>query len=272
MKITGTQKYNINFKSGLTNKILAKEKFIDSKTREKIFEKYYEIEACFKENKSAALANSICLKILGDLSSKLNVKLKFPPAVFVYNKDQLINKEDSLNFCIPDTQYVLKDDYPFPGRSIFLKNFNNLEEINNISEALYNKNESSTSHFLAPFMHEWLHSFQLDLIYQTHGYGGECFYLQEIYPIQNTKISGYKLLEQLETKSLSARENEIVRNTIGNYSTKPINQYLEIFSETLTKFICASLKDTSLIRNPLDELKKTSKDFQDIFYKVCKFK
>ena len=99
-----------------------------------------------------------------------------------------------------------------------------------------------------------------------------CDYLREIYPIKQNKITGVQLLKILESKVLSPKENEIVYETIGKYSTQPINQYLEIFSETFTKFICGSLKDGRLNNNPFEQLKKTTQEFQKILHKVCLFK
>ena len=81
-----------------------------------------------------------------------------------------------------------------------------------------------------------------------------------------------QLLKFLENKVLPPKENEIIYETIGKYSTQPINQYLEIFSEAFTKFICDSLKNGTLDKNPFEQLKKTTPEFQKIFKKVCLFK
>ncbi len=261
----------INFKSGLTNKILLNEKSINIEQQELNFAENFGIESKFLENKSGALANQLCLEIFADLSNKLNLNLTVPPAIFLYDKNQLLDFSSSANFCIPDTKEVLKNEYPFSGRSIFFRNFKNLEEIDNNTEYQYHNKISSSSHFLAPFIHEWIHSFHLDYIFKTFGYGGDCEYLNEIY-LKQSSVSGVKLLKFLETKTLSSEENEIIFKTLGNYSTLPINQYLEIFAETLTKFICESLKDCKLIKNPFEQLKNANPEFKKIFQKICLFK
>lgn len=272
MKLTNLSFNNLNFKSGLTKEILADENNLCAKSVELELMNTYATEACFLENKSFALVNKLCINIFKTLATKLNIPFEFPPAIYLYKKERLIDSESSANFCIPDTKEVLKDDYPFAGRSLFFREFENLAEIDDKTELQHRNNINSTSHFLSPFIHEWLHSFQLDYIFKQFGYGGECEYLKEMYPQKQSKITGIMLLDMLKTKALSCQENKIVGETLGIYSTLPSNQYLEIFSESFTKFICESLKNGVLIRNPLEQLKNTPKEFQNIFTKVCLFK
>ena len=263
---------NFNFKSGLTKDLLLKESSINSNQVEKHFVKNYGIETNFLSNKSAILANQLCLDIFENLSKKLNINFLVPPAIFIYEKNQLINSQLSANFCISDTQEVLKNEYPFVGRSIFFRNFKNLEEINENSELQFSSKIASSSHFLAPFIHEWIHSFHLDYIFKNFGYGGDCEYLNEIYPTKQQKITGIQLLKYLESRVLSSKENEIIADVLGKYSTLPVNQYLEIFSETLTKFICESLNGDKLIKNPIDQFRNASVEFRKIFQKISLFK
>ena len=122
--------------------------------------------------------------------------------------------------------------------------------------------------FLAPFLHEWLHSLHLHYIYSKLGYGGECEYLNEVYSLKNATKTGVDYLKETSHKNLTAKENEIIYDVLGEYSTRPVNQYLEIFSETLTKFICACLKDCKLSYNPLDKIKETHTDFKKILAKI----
>lgn len=262
---------NTNFKSGLNSKILFKEKLIIPKKQEKIFMDRYGTEACFAENKSAALANRICADIFVKLATGLKKILTFPPAIIIYDRKNLTDNNSTSNFCIPDTKEVLNNDYPFLGRSVFFEQFKNLSYINDITEFQFKNKKTSSSHFLAPFIHEWLHSFQLDYIYKQFGYGGKCDYLQEIYPTKEKRKNGYMLLKELQNKQLSTKENEIIYEELGEYATLPQNQYLEIFSESFTKFICNSLAGNSIIKNPIEELSKTKKEFQDILHKVCSF-
>lgn len=108
----------------------------------------------------------------------------------------------------------------------------------------------------------------MDKIYNHFGYGGDCEYLNSIYPLKSSKFSGFNIIKNLETKKLTPKENEIIFDILGEYSTLPINQYLEVFSETFTKFICASLKGTELSKNPIELLKNSPKEFQNIIKKV----
>lgn len=267
MNIVKMKDSYISFKSGMTPKVLSNEKCIDVKLQEQIFTCDYGIEANFLSNKSCALANKYCLKIFEVMFKNKVFVIAFPPAITIYNKNNVINENSSSNFCIPDTKEVLIDDNPFPGRSIFFQNFNNLEEINQDTERLYSSKVNSSSHFLAPFIHEWIHSLHLDYIFRRFGYGGDCYYMNTMYT-DNSKQSGLKLIESLENKILSPKENEIVFDILGEYSTQPVNQYLEVFSEAITKFICDSLSGIELKLNPFKQLEKTPKEFQDIFRKV----
>lgn len=262
---------NTTFHSGLTSKILLEEKFVNTSRQEKFFTNNFGIIADFKNNKSCALANRYCANIFNNLAKLLNKNFTLPPFIILYNQNHIIDKKAAQNFCIPDTKEVLDNDDSFPGRSIFFANFHNLKYIDNIVEQQYKNKQTSSSHFLAPFIHEWLHSIQLDSIYKKFGYGGNCSYLNKRYPKQNTTITGYHLIKNLEHKTISKQENEIVFDILGEYATLPENQYLEIFSEAFTKFICSSLDGVNLKRNPIDLLKKTPKEFQILLEKICNF-
>ena len=262
---------NIVFTSGLNSKLLIKEKLIRTKKKEIYFYSNYGIEANYRNNKAIALANDICAQIFVKLSKILNLKLKFPLFITAYEDKDLVDSREAQNFCIVDTRKVLNNEAPYPGLSIFFQNFKNLKYINDITEEQYKNKKTSSSHFLSPFVHEWLHVIQLDSIYQKFGYGGQCFFLNNLYPKKNNTITGYDLLKILETKVVSKKENEIIFDILGEYATGSQNQYLEIFSETLTKFICDSIRGTQIVKNPFDLLKNTPLEFQILFRKICSF-
>ena len=266
MKINNMK--NLNFRSGLTNQTTKKEQSVNPKLIESYFLNYYNVEASFNKNKSAALANQICANIFEKFAKILNIDIALPPCIKIYNAKNLVDKTSVENFCIPDTKEVLNNDYPYPGRSIFFQDFINLQNINDQTEFQYKNKKTSSSHFLAPFIHEWLHSIQLDKIYSHFGYGGECDYLKSIYPLKNQNRSGFSIIKNLENKKLTPKENEIIFDILGEYSTQPINQYFEIFSETFTKFICDSLKGIELVKNPLELFNKSPKEFKDIVKRI----
>lgn len=267
-----TNNSNTVFKSGLNLKTCFLEHSINPSKYENIFKDTYGIETSFLNNKSIALANTLCANIFVTLARKFKMNLVFPPVITAYNYKNLIAKDSASNFCIPDTKEVLNNDYPYPGRSIFFINSGNFNRINEITEYQYRNKKTSSSHFLSPFIHEWLHSLHLDYIYNKFGYGGDCDYLKKIYPKKMSFINGFELLKKLETKTLTTEENNIIFDILGEYSTKPQNQYLEICSETFTKFICDSLNGTKLVKNPFELLKKTPVEFQNILYKICQFR
>lgn len=180
-----------------------------------------------------------------------------------------MNIDSANNFCIPDTKSILKNDYPYLGRSLFFSNIETLEKLNDDAENLFNQKKSSSSHFLAPLIHEWIHSFHLDYIYKQHGYGGMCKVLGKIYPCGiNDKISGITLLHDLQNKKFTQKENLIIFDELGEYSTNPVNQYLEVFSEAWTKFICNALDGYQLIQNPVEQYLKAPKELKNLLDKI----
>ena len=108
----------------------------------------------------------------------------------------------------------------------------------------------------------------MNAIYNNFGYGGSCKYLRKQYPVKVQGITGFELIKKLQTKTLTSKENEIVFDFLGEYATNPENQYLEVFSEAFTKFICDSLKGIELVKNPIELLKNTPDEFQKILKKV----
>lgn len=76
----------INFKKGLTKNIILQEKFVNVKKTTDFFSKN-NIETNFLENKSASLANSFCLSVFEQLSNKLGISIKVPPAIYIYEKN-----------------------------------------------------------------------------------------------------------------------------------------------------------------------------------------
>ena len=266
MKINHSE--NLAFHSGFTTKIAIEEKLVNPTKIETNFMNSYNVEASFNQNKSAALANKFCADIFTKLADVTKNSYTFPPCIKLYDKKYLTDISLAENFCIPDTKEVLTNDYPFPGRSIFFKEFKKLRYVDDITEFQYKNKRTSSPHFLAPFIHEWLHSLQLDSIYNKFGYGGNCDYLNSIYPTKNQKITGFDLIKNFQTKTLTPKENEIVYDVLGEYATLPINQYFEVFSEAFTKFICASLEGVKLVKNPIDLLKMAPKEFLNILSKI----
>lgn len=97
-------------------------------------------------------------------------------------------------------------------------------------------------------------------------------YLTEQYPDKSCKPTGFEIIASSQNKKLSLKENMLLYDILGKYATLPYNQYLEIFSETWTKFICDSLSGTQIVKNPIELLKETPKEFQNIVRKICSFK
>ena len=127
--------------------------------------------------------------------------------------------------------------------------FNSLEQINEITDSKKIDKLQSSSHFLHPFIREWIHSI-VSYYNDTTAKGTSCV---------------YKWIIAADNKILSNHENEIVYSVLGEHaSTMSPYQSREVFAEAWTKFICESL-DTDCInfkKDPLDEMKKTPKNFK----------
>lgn len=114
----------------------------------------------------------------------------------------------------------------------------------------------------------YISKININLNFQS-GLNGNCPYTKQKYgKIQNN--NGLKVMQILQNKTFNTKENNIIKNVLGLYSSLPKNQYHEVFAETFTKLICDSLSDdTSLpIKNPLDELKKYPTEFLNILHKI----
>lgn len=239
------------FKSGLTNEILIQAKNIDIKSvQNKLLN--HNIESNLN-SKVVAFAVQQLLKIFDILKSKTNAKLFTIniPSIQTYMKEHLVFDFQGYGFCIPQSQHVLKNQELFKTGSIFFEEEKSIELLNNELDEKFAKQQRSSSHYLSPFVHEFLHNVYLNYIYTNHG---------------NNALN---ILSKLQNLAFSKNENEIIANVIGTYATKPHNQYHEVFAETFTKLICNTLSLNSLPKeNPLDKLKTLPPEFLIILTKL----
>ncbi len=261
---------SINFTSGINRNLLANCLVFDVKDYEQRLESNG-INASFRQDKVAAF----CLNKVNNIFNKLkstNFKFIFPHFQ-VFTQAQLINKIPNLAFCLPETQLVLKNELSFETGSIFQKKMNSLEELNFIIDNDYKNGKRSSGHFLAEIIHEIMHGIFIDRIYKKYGYDGQCPITEAKYPVKNPNISGVAKMQELQTKVFSAKENGLIEEFLGEYSTHPKNQYHEVFAEFFTKLICDTLSENSAlpIKNPSELLKKYPKELLDIISKILNF-
>lgn len=268
---------NIGFNAGFKKQILELEKNtnpakIKAYFKQSPYTDWHDFNSSlnFNDNKAYALACRMCAKIFIELRKKHDYRhyssaqnLVFPRGIYVFNKEELHEShKDKANvfFTTNVPQHdILSNGQSFDRQTIFLNNFfSSLEEVN------YQMNENksngilSTGHFLHFFVHEWIHAIQGKLLYNiTHDLNGGDYDLTRMYNL------GQKV---------SDKENEIVADVLGKYATVQDNtlQYAEIFAEAWTKFICNSLNEecNGFKSDPIDELKKTPKEFREILKKV----
>ena len=268
LSITNINNFNVNFTSGLSQKILARGLILSTDNLEKMALKEKNIDAKFNNNKPLALCFANVWQIFDLLKNKTNSNLflmKFP-RYRVFNRDNLVLKNNAETFCIPESCLVLNNEPPFETSSIFQQKIGSLKSLDEHLDADFRQGKRSSGHFLSEIIHEIMHSIYINHIYNKYGYDGICPYTKSLYPTQTG--SGLKVMEELQHKTFSSRENEVLKNVLGDYSTQPRNQYHEVFAETFTKLICDSLAGIRPVANPLESLKNYPKEFLDILFKV----
>lgn len=281
MRINNIQ--NNTFKSGLTKQILEKEAHIKPKQVENYFKNSpysgrvpYFKNIDLKDNNAYALGVRMCAEIFKNFSRKHNLSglsyaapKIFPSDIIVFDKadlsDDLSNEEkkDYMNSFHAISCYIGKYNSPLKGLkksiipgSILIPNIvNRLKKLNELAEHNKKTNFHSTDHFLDLIVHEWLHCIEDNHLYSAIEAGGNYD--------STVKHHG--------EKHLSKRECEIVADVLGEYSAEcRKNQYNEVVAEAWTKFICESLDNDSVHfkKDPIEEMRKTSKEFQKILKKA----
>ena len=274
---------NTNFKSGLTAQILERESCIVPKQVENYFKNspyncnYYNFKNLdLKDNKAYALALRMCAEIFKNFSRNHNysgysyLKPKvFPSDIIVYNRDNLPDNMDSskkdefmkafhtIGSYVPWSGTVIKNlKSSINIGSILIPNsIKKLEQLNEISDINKKEGFHSSGHFLSIFIHEWIHSIADYYLYQATDGGGKYD----------------ATLRAVKQKRLNDRENEIVRDILGEYASKQKDhQYSEVVAEAWAKFICDSLdKDcVHFKQDPVELMKNTPKEFRKILKKV----
>lgn len=256
MKITFNKSnyFYLTFQSGLTNEIIEKSKNVNIRTVQNNLLNH-NIESNLN-SQVVAFAVQEVIKIFDILKNKTNAKLFNIniPSIQTYVKEHLIFDFQGYGFCIPQTQPVLKNKNAFQMGSVFFEEEKSIEHLNNNLDKKFEEHKRSSSHYLAPFIHEFLHNIYLNYICTKYG------------------DSTLKVLSKLQNLAFNDKENKIIASKIGTYATLPHNQYHEVFAETFTKLICDSLSAKSLPKeNPLDRLTTLPQEFLVILAKLFNF-
>ena len=265
---------NINFKSGLTKEILEMERKIKPGQVENYFRKtpyrdwqaFYRID--LKGNKTHAIANRLCadvfknLRKIYDLRQGLSMqKLILPQDLYVFNRDASDDYKDMYFFSNCTFWRPEKNKPTFDVGTVFMPNdINSLKIINGAAERAYEEHRDSAPHFLLYHCHEWLHALYFKLV-QSMTFISSYHY--------NTTMQNY------QNKELTPEEKEIVASVLGTYpTTVKYGQYPECYACAWSKFICEALAPDcrTFAKNPIDLMKKTPKEFQDILKKVTDIK
>jgi len=248
---------NINPKS-------VEEYFKSSNLRD--FRTFYYID--LKDNKAIALANKLCAEIFQQFrkiydfrQSRTIQTLIFPQDIYVFNENASPFYHQNYFFVNTTNIKPEKGKPIFEPGTVFINNsINSLEELNTNNDLMRDKNLFSSSHFLYNVIHEWLHATFINIT-KSRAFLGTYYF--------------DKTMQNYEVQKLNDKEKELVSDVISTYPANCKNsQYSEVFAESWTKFICESLSEdcTSFIKNPLDILKSTPIEFQNLLQKISDIK
>ena len=261
---------NINFKSGLSTTLIKQCRDINVRKLEKRLN-LNNIPSDFDFNKPVAFAIHKVFEIFNILKKQSKIKIFeiFTPRIQVYLTSNLRFNFKGYGFCVPETQSILKGQPPFETGSLFFQKENSIEEIDKKLDKSFLNDERSSSHYLSPFIHEFLHGIYLDHIYKKFGYEGKCPYTAQKYK-RTENDYGLKVMNILQNLQFNNRENELIKNILGKYATTSENQYHEVFAETFTQVICKCLSDKNSlpVKDPIDEFKQYPKEFINIIKKI----
>ena len=256
MNVKNIDSNNLNFKSGLTWKIIKDIKQTDVLKSQADFAKLG-LDADFRGKKSVCANYIYAANILAEISDKYKLPFNFIPyAIRVYKNEELVKPGYFYGFCINDTGKILKKEPSFIGGSIFVNDYRSgLLENDYMITKHYLLGRRSSPHFLANAFHEWFHAIHMDLMYKKYGYGGICPVLKEEYDRAGKVNKGLNKYESLNNRDMSALPDSF-KKFIGKYAIIS-NSMLELFAELMTKITTMSLdKDLKVIKNPLDNLPK----------------
>ncbi len=198
-------------------------------------------------------ANNPIVAACSALTANIFHKLGFVQPTNILVKDlRGTGYTKTLAFCtISPSNYELfrKFGEDFPIRSVIVneaKNWDNLQK-----NMLRDKQENylSTGHFLAPFIHEFIHSAHLDNLMKKHGNG--------------TKIMR-KMLKDFKNEDTIA----LIKKETSEYgSTKPV----EMVAEEMTELIVESLSPKTLMPNEMIfKMQRAKEPFQmDVLIDAC---
>lgn len=171
---------NINFKSGLNTALVKECRSTNVRNLEKSLGSK-NIPSDFGFNKPVAFAVGKVFEIFNLLKKQAKIFDISTPRIQAYLKSDLGFDFKGYGFCVPETQAILKSQPPFETGSLFFQKENSIEEIDQKLDKSFLNNERSSSHYLAPFIHEFLHGIYIDYVYKKYGYEGGCPYTAQKY-------------------------------------------------------------------------------------------
>lgn len=128
-----------------------------------------------------------------------------------------------------DNSLYRKFNKDFPLRSVIMNQLQNWDCIQERMLELKKQKLLSTSHFLAPFIHEFIHSAHLDNLINKYG-------------------NGSKIMCKLQKEFKNANTIALIKKETGNYaSTSPC----EMLAEEMTELIVDTLNDKTLMPNEM---------------------
>lgn len=228
---------SLTFKSGLNQRVL---KYVEN-TNVRQTEKYFEnkgIKADFQGNKAIAACAQLTTKIF----EKLNLPL--PPEIRATSFKKYNIHKNAIGVC------YYQSGERIPGkkseaRSVFMNTdyMKDIYHINRTEDS--NKGHASSTHFLASFIHEFLHSAHYDKAYKKFGFNGEIIN-KSLYKKSNSNYDGYNFLIRQKFKH---QPNRIIGKQVSQYAK---TNRLELLAELHSRIIIDSLdKRESMLPLPI---------------------
>ena len=182
---------------------------------------------------NADFGNNPVFAAFSALTVNIFQKLGFakPPSILLKDFRGTIY-ESYLGICATypcDNSLYRKFHEDFPLRSVIMNRQQNWESIQERMLVLKKQKLLSTSHFLAPFIHEFVHSAHLDNLIKKYG-------------------NGSKLMGKFQKEFKNADTISLIKKETGNYaSTSPC----EMVAEEMTQLIVDSLNPKTILPNEM---------------------
>jgi len=256
MKVNSDYHTGVSFKSGLTKPIMDSVAAINVAEAQSAFAQKYGVKAHFAESQFYSFAFSKVAEMFEDMSKRYGLPFEIkPPKIWVYNKEQLINKQMPDNFCLHADLPVFNPKEAFEARSIFMRKRDDIQKINKEHDWAFEQHQRSSSHFLGDTIHEWCHNLHMNSVFKTENF--------KKLMLHKNRLQSWSVYDEI--RNFDKGQKKQIRRALGSFAADS-NSRSEVAAEGLTRLITESLDpDTLLVtNNPMDNFKKLPAEVRKI--------